>query len=420
MSLSIQYTAAVCLTAFVVWKGIVPAWNDIGTDFSNYYTASRLLLTGRDTHKLYDDAWFNERIQEFGINERGKFSPFPPVTAFVMLPIARFDPMAAKRVWTIMNIGFLVLHVIILQEITGKKLPWVTNLTLLSGTALANNFRFGQLYLVLSCLIMISFLLWKRSGQSEAKQGSRVLAGTLLGIGAAVKYFPSVYLLPFGLHREWKIVAAAFLSLAGLMGLSIMVFGMDVHIDFFRNAMLPHLTGSLSHQTPYASVYQSWDSLLRTLFVLNPVENPAPLLEWPPGYVVGKFIVVALVLSSMGYALSRLKAYSDWQSTYLRFSVVAFAALVLLPASATYHFLLAIFPIALFAAATEDRQLRSFRIAAIAMYSAIGFLPLGFFGTFYGNGPEIVLAYPRLFLVSAIFGTVVWRIHRFVNTISSA
>jgi hypothetical protein len=78
---------------FNFWYGIIPAWNNINSDFPNYYTASRLLIEGKDLSKIYDDEWFNQQIKNYGINERGKFSPFPPPTIFVMVPFAVFDPL---------------------------------------------------------------------------------------------------------------------------------------------------------------------------------------------------------------------------------------------------------------------------------------------------------------------------------------
>ncbi len=77
------------------YAGIVPGWKNVESDFPNYYTASRIIIEGRDIDKLYDDQWFNSRIKEYGIEQQGKFSPFPPVTAFLMIPLVVFEPLNA-------------------------------------------------------------------------------------------------------------------------------------------------------------------------------------------------------------------------------------------------------------------------------------------------------------------------------------
>lgn len=103
-----QYGLLIILTLFLLWRGIIPAWKEVSTDFPNYYTSSRLLLEGKDLKKNYDDNWFAEQIHKYDIDEQGKFSPFPPSTAFIMVPFAIFEPLTAKRLWTIFNIIFLV------------------------------------------------------------------------------------------------------------------------------------------------------------------------------------------------------------------------------------------------------------------------------------------------------------------------
>jgi hypothetical protein len=119
-----EYIAIAVLGVFIVWKGIIPALTTVDTDFPNYYTSSRLLLEGKDMSRLYDDQWFQEQINAYGIEQQGKFAPFPPVTAVLMIPLALLPPLVALRVWTVCNISMCVAVIVMLCKISGRNWQW--------------------------------------------------------------------------------------------------------------------------------------------------------------------------------------------------------------------------------------------------------------------------------------------------------
>src|SRR5215831_11056017 len=81
----------VALTAIVAVRGIAPPFSRIDSDFPNYLTAAKIVANGGDTARLYDDAWFQDEMRRYGMNVAGKFSPFPPPTALLMIPFAGLD-----------------------------------------------------------------------------------------------------------------------------------------------------------------------------------------------------------------------------------------------------------------------------------------------------------------------------------------
>src|SRR5258705_14007039 len=89
------------------WKaGIIPGWK-MQSDFPNYYVSAKLVADGHRLDSIYDDAWFNLQLKEYRFEQQGKFSPFPPPTVFVMMPLTPFDPLTAKRIWMIINLVLL-------------------------------------------------------------------------------------------------------------------------------------------------------------------------------------------------------------------------------------------------------------------------------------------------------------------------
>jgi len=113
-----QYILLASLILLFIIKGLIPAWQDIHSDFPNYYTSSRLLIEGEDISKIYDSDWFQKKAEEYGMGQHSRFSPFPPATAFLMLPIAWLEPLSAKRIWTALNLLVLVATVYLLRQLT--------------------------------------------------------------------------------------------------------------------------------------------------------------------------------------------------------------------------------------------------------------------------------------------------------------
>src|SRR3989442_1984792 len=154
---------------FYFWN--VTAFSKIDSDFPNYYTAARLVIEGGNLTSLYDDAWFQKQIEREGIDREGKFSPFPPLDAFIMIPIAHLSPQHALQAWTIVNVLLLGANILLLSKILGRGWVWSGLLFLGSGLALVNNFRLGQFYLALSLLLSAGYLfppekLFLRSGMA--------------------------------------------------------------------------------------------------------------------------------------------------------------------------------------------------------------------------------------------------------------
>src|SRR5580698_8146206 len=87
------------LTAVLLVKGILPAMSGLNTDFPNYLTAAKIVADGGPAERLYDIPWFQEQMRRYRIGNpsEGKFAPFPPPTALLLVPLARLAPLDALR-----------------------------------------------------------------------------------------------------------------------------------------------------------------------------------------------------------------------------------------------------------------------------------------------------------------------------------
>jgi len=393
-----RWLAIGALSLFVLLRGVLPAMEGIDTDFPNYYTSAKLLISGGDMSRVYDDAWFQDQIHLNGMNQLGKFAPFPPVTALVMVPVVFLSPQNALRVWTIFNLVLLAYTIVLVSKIMENSWSWGALVVLLSGHALANNFRFGQFYLVLTLLILLGYRFWL--------QGRTGVSGALFGIGACFKYFPAIFLLQFAARREWKTIASFAATVALVTTISIALLGPAVHLEFLRRVLGPHLQGNI--QDPFSPMFQSWNSLLKRMFTYDSVQNPNPLVNGSLGYVVGLTIVYAIVAVALLSGIRNARSNPGAYASSIQFALIGIAGLLLLPASATYHFLLLLPSVAIL---LKGKRWTFSQKALLVFYSCIGFLPYRYFEQFSSRGVLMILAYPRLILMSALFVAALSIVH---------
>jgi hypothetical protein len=385
---------AVVLGGIILWRGLMPVVSGPETDFPNYYTASKLLLEGTGMDRCYDDAWFQEQMTRFGFRETGKFSPFPPSTALVLVPLAWMDPLTAFRAFTILNLVVLAGCVPLFRSIAGIRMETAALLVLASGLAIINGLRFGQMYFILALLLLLS-VRWSREGKA-------VLSGLAAGLMIPVKYFPIVLVVWLIWERQWKSAGIATLTAAGITLLSVAVMGAGIFERFIVTVLPDHLQSRYSLQNPFATAFQSWDSLLMRLFVRDPVENPAALLDAPWLYVVAKTVILlgggALVVRE-GVRLLRIRSRDSGEALL---ALLAIATLLFAPGTATYHFVLLWLPIGLLWRLTEQQPVD--RGLVFVCDALIGWIPYSWLTPFErAGGVQAVLAYPRLLLMTVIF-----------------
>ncbi len=378
--------------AFLI-RGVLPALTTIDTDFPNYYTAGRLVLTGGQVSRLYDDAWFQEQIYSEGIHQQGKFSPFPPVTALVSAPLGLFSPLTALRIATIVNLLALALSVMFLSRLAELSLNSSLILVLLSGIGLANCLRFGQAYILLSLSMILGLFFYKSHRP--------LLAGMLFGLWIPVKYFPAILLVYFVIKREWRVVFAAVVTAAAVTAGSIAVLGWELHKEYLYSVLGGHLAGELTLQSPFSPVFQSFSSLYHSLFLQDPALHPHALLPSSLAYWIFTWLTLWAIVAFMARAMIRVRR--NLIGGGLAVSVLTVGALLAAPATATYHGVLLWAGAGLLWKELGEKEEQWPRVIFAALYATMGFLPYSIFLRFYDDGALIILAYPRLLILAAMF-----------------
>jgi Glycosyltransferase family 87 len=384
------------LTALFIARGVVPALSSVQSDFPNYFTAAKIVADGGDVTRLYDDAWFQTQMRLYGVGKGvGKFSPFPPPTALLLVPVARFEPLNALRLVTVLSVLGLIASVVLLARILEWSVIDAAVFVLLSGYAVLYALRDGQPYIIVSLSCILAYY--------ARLKGRPLLAGVCFGLFIPIKYFAVVFILYFACRREWRLVLGAVVCASAVSLLSVAVLGWKVHEHFLSAVLGNHLIAKLSMQDPFTASFQSFDTLFRRLFLFDAAANPMPWFASPALQIAALIITKASILAAAIAVLMKLNRGRAPEAVGPSLGIIGIVALLLAPATASYHFVLLWLPVGLLASHLNRRGAQEWAAAMILMYALIGFFPYRFTMPFEGQGWLSVLAFPRLYLMLAIF-----------------
>jgi Glycosyltransferase family 87 len=394
---SVAIVLFAALSAVLVARGIVPAMSKIDSDFPGYFTAAKIVADGGPVERLYDDVWFQQQMHRYVPSSEsiGKFSPFPPPTAFLLLPLTRMEPLNALRVVTIVSALCLAGSIVLLARILSLTLVESAVFILLSGYAVINTLRFGQPYIAVSFSCIAGYYAYLKNRP--------VLAGMFFGLFLPFKYFPAVILIYFAFRKDWKVVMGGGLVVSFISLVSIGVLGWKIHEIFLSSVLGNHLVGVLSEQDPYTASFQSFDTLFRRLFVYDAALNPRPWLAFPPLQTIGVLAAKASIILAALAALIKLARSGIATATAPSIGILGVLTLLEAPATATYHFVLLWMPVGLLVHHLFCERDRASGYFILGTYALIGFLPYGHTQRFEGRGGLTVLAYPRLFVLLTMF-----------------
>ena len=396
------------LAAYLLQKGVVPALTAVDADFPGYFTSARIVVDGGDTSRLYDDGWFREQIRRYGLESAknpGKFAPFPPPTALLLVPLARFQPLTALRIVTVVSVLCLILSSFLLARILAWHPVDSALLILSSGGAIITGLRCGQPYILIATACILGYYLYLR--------GRPWLAGLCLGLFVPIKYFPVLILACFALRKEWRVVLGGVVAIAAVGLVSIAVLGWQVHQVFLLEIFGNHLAGRLSLRdqgVPFTAVYQSFDTLFSRLFVFDPLQNPRPLVAAPILRTLSLVTLKGAIALAAVASLVKLARGSTSSFLAPSIGILAMLLLLLAPATATYMCVLLWLPVALLIDYFLARGAHALAYFILGAYTLIGFIPWNYTYLFEGRGGLTVLAYPRLFILLAMFAGCAWYI----------
>jgi hypothetical protein len=340
--------------------------------FVAYYTASRLLATGQLGPIAYDDRWFGEKVQQFTASSvREIFTPNPPTMALMALPVAGFDPQAARTIWLVVSLLAFVAAVAALvryQALRNRGVSIPVLLVMLLSPAVFTNLRIGQGYLIVFTLSAATALLLIK-GRDRA-------AGVCLGWLLALKMSGIAIVLLLIAKKRWVALAAAAITAATV------VIAITPFIDARMWITFPsEVRAFVARPSGSVTAYQTTLSLARRLCITDAQWNPAPAASCAPIAFVVPAIMIGLATFSTLILAARSERVEPWIAAGVTLSVLS------LPAAAESHFVLLAIPLALLRLSTLE----------FVLIAALLIVPLEFTAERFTTGWAVLLAYPRLY-----------------------
>ena len=360
------------------------AWARLITDFPNYYLTARLVHEGYDTDRMYEWTWLQREKDHRSIDsEAVGLIPNTPLTSLIIWPLSALPALAAKHVWILVNLALLVPLCWLLRSLTGLSYQRVA-LVLALSFPLHRNLQFGQYYIFLLALIVAACWCYVRKFYA--------VSGALIAIAAACKIFPILFVLLFLERRAWRALASCAATGVAAIGLSIAVFGWNVHRTFLHQILPWALRGEA--MPPYGAT--SISGILHHLFLAEPQWNPHP---WHNSTLMYALLQpLPLLLLAPAVLLIRRDNQTPRQ-ILLEWAAVLTASLAVSTLPASYHFVLMVFPVCILSAILIERRESGWLIALLIAYVVIG-LPMPDLGR--PTGLATLFYVPRLFLMIAV------------------
>jgi hypothetical protein len=408
--LFLEIAVLALLAALLLFKGIVPGWRALNTDFPNYYLVARLLREGYSLDRIYDWIWLQRIKDHWGLDQSlVGFAGLTPFSALPIVPLALLPVMAAKRLWIITNLVFLGAAAELLHRTTtlGRLRTWL--LCLLAIVPLRTSFLFGQMHIAVLLLLAAAYFFNRR--------GNRIACGVCLAIAGALKVYPLLFAGYFVWKRRWREAIAIVCCALTVVAIGAAWMGPQVVHTYLAQILPRSLQGEVLD--PYNARAASGAALFHRLFIFEPQLNPAPARNAPLLYAVLYPLWQVVVLFPI---LAAIRASRDVDTEPLEWAAFTFVLLLLSPVPSSYHFVVLIFPIALLCDVVVRRRQNRMLVIAIALYVLICSIEFSPVADTVNFSIATVAAFGRLWagmLLWLLFVVCLWRGRQILRSTAS-
>ena len=194
----------------------------LGRDFVNYWTAGHLVFTPHRIDIFTPDTFLAWEHRLFDPALPFHFWSYPPVTLFVVAPLALFPYMPGLIAWTLAGIAALIPAArAFFRQREGR---WL----FVAAPAVAVNIGLGQNGAFTAALLLTGLAFWRDRPR---------LSGVLLGF---LIFKPQIaLLLPIAVlaERRWSTMVAATITAILVLALSVPAFGVEAWKAFFEQTL---------------------------------------------------------------------------------------------------------------------------------------------------------------------------------------
>lgn len=322
----ILWSVAIILMTYFLYFSIRHSANP-SYGFSSYYTASRLLIEGKNPASFYNDDYFSSEVEKFvpGIYEIYLINV--PTTTLVFLPLASLDYSTARILWTGFNLLLLTVSVIFLLKSLKFEQEWIPLILILifCFQPIYANMMNAQIYILMFFLLALTFISYR--------SGKRKLPGIITALMLLIKSV-GVFLIPlFMVQKKWKFLMWIGITFALIFIITIPLFGFQSWLAY-GNKLLNYTSSATLSVTAYQSVH----SFFHHFFVIDEKWNPEPLFNLA---IVGKSLTLIISLFILVVTIAITMKYKKSELAFASFVIIG---IILSPASIDYHYVMMLIP----------------------------------------------------------------------------
>ena len=347
-----------CLLAVLLfWKGLLPAWNRLNTDFPNYYLVGRLIREGYSLDRVYDWIWLQRIKDHWGVQQSlVGFAGLTPFSALPVVPLTIFSALTAKRIWIVLNLAMLAASAEMLHRSTTLRRRFVWMICLLAIIPLRTSFLFGQMHISVLFLMVAAYFFYLRKRDTAC--------GVCIALAAALKIYPLLFLGYLMVKRRWRAALATTAGMVIIVFIAWLWMGKEILNVYIFQELPRSLQGEVLD--PYNIGFASGASLFHRLFLFEPELNPTPWINSPALYAVLYPLWQMAMAVPLLFLLQPSAPNKEGDSDAVEWSALVLALLALSPVPSSYHFVVMILPVILLLNSLLQRQ--AIRLAAVAVF----------------------------------------------------
>lgn len=388
----IERALCVPFATLLFWKGILPAWRRLNTDFPNYYLVARLLRERYSLVRIYDWIWLQRVKDHWGLDQNlVGFAGLTPFSALPLVPLSIYSPLTAKRIWIVVNLLLLAACAELLKRSTSLSRSRIWLLCVLAVIPLRSSFLYGQMHLFVFFWMALAWFFYSRNRD--------LACGLSIALAGSLKIYPLGFVLLFLLKRRWRAAVAILVATTLIVVAGGTWMGWNL-LHIYATQILPRsLQGEIND--PFNLHAPSGSALFHRLFLFDPELNPSPFFASTSAYAV-LYPIWQLAIFLPVLALVRPSPSSPHRDR-LEWSAFLLALLTLSPAPSSYHFVPLILSIVLLTDFLMRQDRSRLGLVAVSLYfliSIVGIIP---FPSYPGSLPLTLFAVTRLWLLIALY-----------------
>ncbi len=349
-------------------------------DFGNYFYASKFFTMGKWGLWIYEPIEFNLAIYNLGQRDFFlNYTPVPPLSVLLYLPFSYLNIIHAKIIWSILNIILFAVSIYRLQIHYKFDNRFVLIIPFLFFTPIRNILYDGQSYFLLFFLLS--------EGLIQYSNKSFWITAILWSLAIHLKVSPLFVLFFLLFNKDYltafKTTGFTFL----LVLLSTPLIGFDIWKHYIFDIIPRLFAGEINN--PYAINYQSFQVLMKIVFVPDLLNNSFPIFN-----NINLYSQLTLFFNGLIFMLAMACSFTK-TNQHLKFSLWLIMSFLTSGYGNSFSIILLAIPAILF---FESKTIQSKELLGLLLIGLIANMPYQWFSTL-----PVAFQFPRLLLLLLLF-----------------